>query len=317
MALTTFDFEKPVVELETKLEALQAKKRKDEKTKEEITSLKEELTQTRREIYGNLTAYQRVMLARHQARPHAIDYIRALTADFQELHGDRCYADDQAVICGLVEFEHQARAIIGQQKGSDTKQNLEFNFGMMHPDGYRKALRVMKMAAKFHLPILVLIDTPGAYCGVQAEERGQFEAIAHNIREMFTLRTPIICTVIGEGASGGALGIGVADRLLMMENSWYSVISPEGCASILWRDAAFGPEAAEALKLTAQNLKELGISDEIIPEPLGGAHRDPEVAFKNLRGAISRHLTELLELNLDTLLEKRFAKYRAIGEWEE
>ena len=315
MALTTFDFEKPVVELETKLESLRAKKRKDEKTKDEIKSLKGKLEETRKEIYGNLTAYQRVMLARHQARPHAVDYIRTLTTDFQELHGDRSYSDDKAVICGLAEFDGHSCAVIGQQKGSDTKQNIEFNFGMMHPDGYRKALRVMKLAAKFHLPILIFIDTPGAYCGVEAEERGQFEAIAHNIREMFTLRTPVICTVIGEGASGGAIGIGVADRLLMMENSWYSVISPEGCASILWRDAAYGPEAAQALKLTAQDLKELGITDEIVSEPLGGAHRNPEVAFKNLRRAISRHLRELLALSLDNLQERRFAKYRSVGEW--
>jgi acetyl-CoA carboxylase carboxyl transferase subunit alpha len=317
MALTTFDFEKPIVEIEGRLEELGAKKRKTATVKEEIASLRKELTKTRQLVYSNLTAYQRVLLARHLARPHSLDYINALTEDFVEIHGDRAYSDDRSVICGFAHFSGRSCVVIGQQKGHDTKTNLERNFGMMLPDGYRKALRVMKLGSKFGLPIIVFIDTPGAYAGVQAEERGQFEAIARNIRDMFSLRTPIVATVIGEGASGGAIGIGVGDRVLMMEYSWYSVISPESCASILWRDPKYAPEAAEALKLTASDLDELGVIDEIIKEPLGGAHRDREQVFEAVGESVSRHIAQLCELPVDELMKRRFEKYRAMGQWEE
>ena len=269
---------------------------------------------TRREVYENLNPWQRVQIARHASRPHALDYIRQLITDWNELHGDRHFGDDKAVVTGVGRFDGRPVAIIGQQKGADTNENILRNFGMMHPEGYRKALRVMKLAEKFSMPVLVFIDTPGAYPGIGAEERGQAEAIARNIMAMTTLRTPIICAIIGEGASGGALGVGVGDRILMMEYAWYCVISPEGCASILWRDPSHAERAAEALKLTAEDLDRLGIIEEIVPEPLGGAHHGPVEATQNLREAIGRHLDELTDLSIDELLEKRFKKYRYIDE---
>lgn len=313
MALSSFDFEKPVVELEQKIEHLQAKESTNPAVRKELEGLEEQLEETKKQIYGNLTPWQRVQLARHIARPHSLDYISLLFSDWMELHGDRTFADDPAVVCGFAHFNGAPLAIIGQQKGKDTKENLARNFAMMHPEGYRKALRIMKLADKFALPIVVLIDTPGAYPGIGAEERGQAEAIARNIKEMALLRVPIIVIIIGEGASGGALGVGLGDVVLMLENAWYCVISPEGCASILWRDRAMAPQSAEALKLTARDLIELKVVDEVIPEPLGGAHRNPEEAAKNIRVALQKHLAILTKKTPTQLQADRFAKYRAMG----
>jgi acetyl-CoA carboxylase carboxyl transferase subunit alpha len=249
-------------------------------------------------------------------RPFALDYIEALTTDFVELHGDRFFSDDRAIVAGLATIEKQRVVIIGNQKGRDTKENILRNFGCAHPEGYRKALRVMRLAEKFGLPILALIDTPGAYPGIGAEERHIAEAIAVNLREMMLLRTPIVAAVIGEGGSGGALGVGVANRVLIMENAYYSVISPEGCAAILWKDRSAAAKAADALKLSAKHLLELKLVDEIIPEPLGGAHRNPAEAAANLKAAILRHLNELSNLSADELLEARYARFRAFGVYE-
>lgn len=322
-----FDFEKPIAELEEKLEQLQSTPEKSDKLLVEISELKERLEVVKKEVYGKLTPWQRVQLARHIQRPHSLDYILAIFKNWTELHGDRGFADDPSVVCGFAHFElgqegrgkmplTQAVAIIGQQKGKDTRENLRRNFGMMHPEGYRKALRIMKLADKFSLPIIIFIDTPGAFPGVGAEERGQAEAIARNLKEMYRLRVPILVVIIGEGASGGALGVGLGDRVLMLENAWYCVISPEGCASILWRERTMAPQSAEALKLTAEDLRKLKVIDEIIPEPLGGAHRDREAAFKNVGEAIGRHLARLLEKSPDSLLKERFEKYRQMGAYE-
>ena len=317
MATTTYDFEKPIAEIEQKIESLREREAAGEDVGHEIYAGELELQRTREEVYRNLTPHQRVLIARHFDRPHSLDYIRTIFERFTELHGDRQFRDDPAVVCGFGFFHERPVAVIGQQKGKDVKENVARNFGMMHPEGYRKALRVMKIAHKFRRPIVVFVDTPGAYPGIGAEERGQAEAIARNVMEMFALRVPIIVTIIGEGASGGALGVGVGDRMLMLENAWYSVISPEGCASILWRDAKFAPTAAENLKLTAPDLLELGVIDRIIPEPLGGAHRDPSVAIENTRGALQETLAELLEIAPDALLKQRHEKYRAMGRFEE
>lgn len=313
MSLMIYDFEKPVAELEEKLNELQSSPEKTPEILEEIANLREKLIETKKKIYGNLTPWQRVQLARHIARPHSLDYINAIFTDWIELHGDRRFADDPAVVCGLAHFENIPVAVIGQQKGKDTRENLRRNFGMMHPEGYRKALRIMKLADKFSFPIIVFIDTPGAYPGIGAEERGQAEAIAYNIKEMFTLQVPIIVVIIGEGASGGALGVGLGDVVLMMENAWYCVISPEGCASILWRDRAMAPQSAEALKLTAKDLLELKVIDEIIPEPLGGAHRDPETAYQNVYKALRTHLQRLMQKSVEQIIKERFEKYRQMG----
>ena len=313
MALSSFDFEKPVVELEQKIEHLQAKESTNPAVRKELEGLEEQLEETKKQIYGNLTPWQRVQLARHIARPHSLDYISLLFSDWMELHGDRTFADDPAVVCGFAHFDGAPLAVIGQQKGKDTKENLARNFAMMHPEGYRKALRIMKLADKFALPIVVLIDTPGAYPGIGAEERGQAEAIARNIKEMALLRVPIIVIIIGEGASGGALGVGLGNVVLMLENAWYCVISPEGCASILWRDRAMAPQSAEALKLTAPDLIELKVVDEVIPEPLGGAHRNPEEAAKNISVVLQKHLAILTKKTPTQLQADRFAKYRSMG----
>jgi acetyl-CoA carboxylase carboxyl transferase subunit alpha len=314
MSSESFEFEKPIVELEQ--EIVRVRESTPALSPEQVlhlADLERRLEETRREIYDNLTAWQRVRIGRHLARPHALDYIRRLLADWTELHGDRTFSDDHAVVCGFASFAGRAVAVIGQQKGADVKENVFRNYGSMHPEGYRKALRVMKLAEKFGRPILVFIDTAGAYPGVGAEERGQGEAIARNIMEMSVLRVPILCTVIGEGGSGGALGVGMGDRLLMQENAFYSVISPEGCASILWRDARFAPQAAESLRLTARDLLDFGIIDEIVTEPPGGAHRNPTLAAELLRLALARHLGEVLEMGVDDLLERRFQKYRKMG----
>lgn len=308
------DFEKPIVELEKKiLEMREFAQGESIELTREIESLERKLDKLTREIYSNLTRWQRVQLARHPKRPYTLDYIQHMTEGFVELHGDRGYSDDKAVVCGPAIFEGRKVMIIGQQKGRDTKAKLYRNFGMMHPEGYRKALRMMKLAEKFSLPVLVFIDTPGAFPGLGAEERGQAEAIARNIREMARLRVPVIISIIGEGASGGALGIGVGDVVLMLENSWYSVISPEGCAAILWRDAAKAPDAAESLKLTAEDLIDLEIIDKILPEPAGGAHRDHDGAAEILEAAIKEYLDILVELSTEELLEKRLEKFRNMG----
>jgi acetyl-CoA carboxylase carboxyl transferase subunit alpha len=317
MAQQVLDFEKPIAELEKQLARM---REVTDPTPEQISALQEQearLENLKREIYGNLTVWQRVQLARHIDRPHTLDYIRQLFRDWTELHGDRTFGDDHACLAGLAFFGERAVAVVGQQKGSNIKENVYYNYGSMHPEGYRKALRVMKMAEKFGMPVLAFIDTGGAYPGIGAEERGQAEAIARNLMEMALLRVPILCTVIGEGGSGGALGIGIGDRLLMQENAYYSVISPEGCASILWRDAKFAPKAAEALKLTARDLKELGVVDEIIPEPLGGAHRDSAGAAAFMREVLARQLEEVSAQSVEAMLEARFEKYRRIGVFEE
>ncbi|MCX5714388.1 MAG: acetyl-CoA carboxylase carboxyltransferase subunit alpha, partial [Candidatus Omnitrophica bacterium] len=267
----------------------------------------------KKDTYGNLSAWQRVQLARHPQRPYTLDYINMFMTDFIELHGDRSFADDKAMITGLAKFEGQKVVVIGHQKGRDTKENLKRNFGCAHPEGYRKALRMMQLAEKFDLPIIVFIDTPGAYPGIDAEERGQAQAIALNLREMASTAVPIVATVIGEGGSGGALGIGVADRVCVLENAYYSVISPEGCAAILWKSGVKAPLAAEVLKLTAHDLLAMGIIDEEVPEPLGGAHRDPLKMGETLRGVIKKHLSELRAYDKEKLLGLRYQKYRAIG----
>jgi len=308
------DFEKPIVELRKKISDMREFSRVENiELDSEIQSLEGKLKKMQDSIFASLTRWQRVQLARHPKRPYTLDYIGLITEDFVELHGDRSFADDKAVVGGFARLNDRPVLILGQQKGRDTKAKLFRNFGMANPEGYRKALRLMKMAAKFNRAIVILIDTPGAYPGVGAEERGQAESIARNLREMTNLEVPIVIVIIGEGASGGALGIGLGDRVYMMENSWYSVISPEGCAAILWRDAAKAPEAAEALKLTAEDVQKLGLIDGIIPEPEGGAHNDPEGAAASLKEWIVRSIEELDQLSRNDLILKRIEKYRRMG----
>jgi len=310
------NFEKPITELEKKIEELKNfGSSKNIDLSSEIKRLQDKLERLKKDTYGNLSAWQKVQLARHPQRPYTFDYINAIMSDFLELHGDRAFADDKAMVCGLAKLEGRKIAVIGHQKGRDTKENLKRNFGCAHPEGYRKALRIMQLAEEFGLPIVILIDTPGAYPGVGAEERGQSQAIALNLREMMRIAVPIISVVIGEGGSGGALGVGIADKVCVLENSYYSVISPEGCAAILWKDGAKAPEAAQVLKLTAQDLLRMGIIDEIVPEPLGGAHRDPQKACDNLKEVIKRNLEELEAKGKDTeeLLKSRYKKFRAMG----
>jgi acetyl-CoA carboxylase carboxyl transferase subunit alpha len=312
MAKTVLDFEKPVLELEEKIREM----RKYEDNLDisgEINKLEKKVQQLRESVYTNLTRWQRVQLARHPDRPYTLDYIDRITTDFIELHGDRYFRDDKAIVGGFARLDGRTVMIIGHQKGRDTKSNLYRNFGMPNPEGYRKALRLMKLAEKFNRPIITMLDTPGAYPGLEAEERGQAEAIARNLFEMSRLRVPIIVAIIGEGASGGALGIGVGDRILMMENAWYSVISPESCSSILWRSWDYKEQAAEALRLTAPDLVEQKIIDRIIPEPLGGAHRDPDEAARRLKEALLEELKSLSRLKSDKLVEKRVQKFGAMG----
>ena len=308
------DFEKDVIELEKKiqeLKAFSASKKID--LSAELKRLEEKLEQKRKTTYSNLTAWQKVQLARHPKRPYTLDYIGMLMTDFLELHGDRGFSDDKAIICGLAKIDNQKIVVIGHQKGRDTKENLKRNFGCAHPEGYRKALRAMGLAQKFSLPIVIFIDTPGAYPGIGAEERGQSQAIALNLREMMQIPTPIIAIVIGEGGSGGALGIGVADRVFVLENAYYSVISPEGCAAILWKDGAKAPAAAEVLKLTGQDLIKMGIIDGIVAEPLGGAHRDPQAMAQNIREVVLKNLKELEGEDGGELLKSRYKKFRSMG----
>ncbi len=312
------EFEKPLRELEKQLDALHQQSLENNiDMAAELTAIEGKLEQTRREIYENLTPWQRVMVARHPKRPYALDYVARLCTDFQELHGDRQFRDDQALIGGTAFFDGRAVMIIAQQKGRNTRENIVRNFGMPQPEGYRKALRLMKLAEKFGLPVLCFIDTPGAYPGVESEARHVSEAIAVNLREMAMLKVPTIAVIVGEGGSGGALGIGVTDRVLIFENSYYSVISPEGCAAILWKDRAHAPKAAEALKLNAANLKELGVVDEVIAEPLGGAHNDTDQAATALQDAFRRHLGELLEKSTAQLLDDRYERYRKLGTFTE
>jgi len=308
------DFEKPILELERKIEELKKFTSSESiDLSSEIKKLEDKLDKVKREVFESLTPWQRVQIARHPKRPYTLDYISLIMTDFVEIHGDRLFGDDKALICGFAKIDGQKVIVMGHQKGRDTKENLMRNFGSAHPEGYRKAMRVMKLGEKFKLPIVVFIDTPGAYPGIGAEERGQAEAIAYNLMEMARIKVPIVCFIIGEGGSGGALGIGVADRVCVLENAYYSVISPEGCAAILWKDRARAPDAAKALKLTAHDLLSLGLIDEIIAEPLGGAQRDPAKAALAIKESIEKHLKELFVLAPAVLIEERYEKYRKIG----
>jgi acetyl-CoA carboxylase carboxyl transferase subunit alpha len=318
MPAQPLEFEKPILELEQKLDAL----KNDNNAKvmdigKEVERMEEKLEKVRCEVYKNLTPWQRVQIARHIHRPFMLDYVKSCFTDFLELKGDRLYSDDASMPAGLAQLDGRRVAVIGQQKGRDLKENMKRNFGSPHPEGYRKALRVMKMAEKFQLPVICLIDTPGAYPGIGAESRHIAEAIAVNLREMMVLRVPTIAVVIGEGGSGGALGIGVADTVGIFENSYYSVISPEGCAAILWKDRKFAADAAAALKLGAQEMKDLGLVDEVLPEPLGGAHKNPEKSAQTLKEFLGRELQRLSVQDTDELLKGRYQKFRRFGRFEE
>jgi len=313
------EFEKPIVKIREEIEEAKKKlaAKPSDKLAQQIADLETKAENLQRDIHANLSPWQRVQISRHIGRPFMLDYVKHITDEFVELHGDRHIGDDNAMPAGFATIGGQRVAILGHQKGRDTKENLLRNFGSAHPEGYRKALRLMRMAEKFSLPIITLIDTPGAFPGIGAEERNIAEAIAFNLREMMSLRTPVIAIVIGEGGSGGALGIGIADKVLMMENAYYSVISPEGCAAILWKHREHAPEAASALKLSAQDLSKLGIIDGIIPEPLGGAHNDHFAAANSLKDAVLATLRELNALPTAQLLEQRYQKFRALGQFTE
>ena len=314
------DFEQPIIELQTKLDALTRTTQTsgvEVDFEEEAEQIREKIEETRKAIYSKLTPWQRIQLARHPRRPYTLDYIETAFDEFSELHGDRLYSDDRAVVSGFAKLGEERVMVMGTQKGRDTKENVLRNFGCAHPEGYRKALRLMKLANKFGLPIITIIDTAGAFPGIGAEERHIAEAIAVNLKEMMTLEVPIIAVVIGEGGSGGALGIGVADRVLILENAYYSVISPEGCAAILWKDRAAAPNAAEALKITSDHLKKFGLVDEIIPEPLGGAHNDPAQTAETLKAQLLKHLKALKKTPLKKLQAERYEKFRAHGQFEE
>ncbi len=314
MARYSLVFEKPILELEAKLKELRAfSESQNIDVSRELSDLERKIIETKRQVFKNLTAWDEVQLARHPQRPYTLDYIGHMCRDFVELHGDRHFADDQAIVGGFAMLDTEAILILGTQKGRDVKSNVKRNFGMAYPEGYRKALRLMKLAAKFGRPIITLIDTAGAYPGVGSEERQIAEAIAMNLREAFLLPVPIIVAVIGEGGSGGALGIGVGDRILILEHAYYSVISPEGCAAILWRDRAFASQAAAALKLTSQDLLQAGLVDEIVREPLGGAHTNSQEMTAELKRRLLHHLRELKQVSLDDLLNRRYQKFRAMG----
>ena len=314
------DFEQPIIELQSKLDALTRTTQTsgvEVDFEGEAEQIREKIEETRKAIYSKLTPWQRIQLARHPRRPYTLDYIETTFDEFSELHGDRLYSDDRAVVSGFAKLGEERVMVMGTQKGRDTKENVLRNFGCAHPEGYRKALRLMKLANKFGLPIITIIDTAGAFPGIGAEERHIAEAIAVNLKEMMTLEVPIIAVVIGEGGSGGALGIGVADRVLILENAYYSVISPEGCAAILWKDRAAAPDAAEALKITSDHLKKFGLVDEIIPEPLGGAHNDPAQTAETLKAQLLKHLKALKKTPLKKLQVERYEKFRAHGQFEE
>jgi len=312
------DFEKPIAELERQIREMKEYSEAEHvEISQELERLEQKAVKMRREVYSKLSRWQRLQIARHPQRPYTRDYIDRITTSFTELHGDRAFGDDPAIIAGIGKIDNRKLAIIGHQKGRTTKQKLNRNFGMPHPEGYRKALRVMKLAEKFSRPILCLIDTPGAFPGIGAEERGQAESIARNLFEMSRLRTPIVIVVIGEGASGGALGIGVGDRILMMENTWYSVISPEGCAAILWHDSTKAKQAAEAMKLTATDLLEIGVIDKAVVEPLGGAHQNYDDAARILKENVTAEFDELGKMSPDVLVETRLEKYAKMGRFTE
>ncbi len=314
----TLEFEKPLRDLSAQLEQLRKQSLENNlDVASEIAAIERKITSTQREIYSSLTPWQRVQIARHPKRPYALDYVNLTLTGFQELHGDRQFNDDRALIGGTAFFNGQSVMVIAQQKGRDTKEKIARNFGMPQPEGYRKALRLMKLAEKFGLPVFTFIDTPGAYPGLGSEERHVSEAIAVNLREMSLLRVPTISIVVGEGGSGGALGIGVTDRVLIFDNSYYSVISPEGCAAILWKDSAAAAKAAEALKLNADVLEKLGVVDEVIPEPFGGAHTNPEQAAAALKYALQKHLNDLRSLSPSKLLDSRYERYRHLGVYQE
>src|SRR5450432_1770555 len=318
MEIHPLDFEKPILELQRRLQDL--KNHSDEHAidfETEVDSMETKIRETRRQIYDNLTAWQRVQIARHVERPFALDYIERCFTEWTEMHGDRLFADDRAMPCGLARLGPYRCVVITNQKGRNTKENVMRNFGCAHPEGYRKALRLMRMAEKFGMAVISLIDTPGAFPGIGSEERHISEAIAVNLREMMTLRVPIIACVIGEGGSGGALGIGVCDRVLILENAYYSVISPEACSAILWKDRKHAPEAAEALKLTAEDLIRLGVVDEVVAEPEGGAHRDHDLSAANLGAALRRNLKHAIETPIAVLLKTRYAKFRKLGNFAE
>jgi len=316
MAKMVLEFEKPIIELEQKIEEMR-KYADNLDIVDEISTLEKKVDQLRETIFSNLTRWQRVQLARHPDRPYTLDYIHLITEDFIEFHGDRLFGDDKAIVAGFARIGDQKVMIIGHQKGRDTKSNVFRNFGMPNPEGYRKALRLMQLAAKFKRPVITLLDTPGAYPGIGAEERGQAEAIARNLFEMSHLPVPIIVVIIGEGASGGALGIGVGDRILMFENAWYSVIAPESCSSILWRSWDYKEQAAESLKLTAADLLEQKIIDRIVPEPPGGAHRNYDAMASTLKQIILEELKALMKMKPDKLVEKRVEKFSKMGAWKE
>ena len=314
MKLFHYDFESEIAELENRIYELKEKNLKEKLGFEkEIKILEKQLEELLEKIYSNLTPWQLVQISRHPNRPYALDYINLICTDFMELHGDRCYGDDPSVIGGVAKLNDWQIMVLGQQKGRGVQESVRRNFGMLHPEGFRKALRLMKLAEKYDRPILVFIDTPGAYPGVEAEKRGQAQAIARNLMEMSQLRVPIVVVVIGEGGSGGALGMSVGDKILIQQYAYYSVISPEGCSAILWRDASKAHIAAQKLKLTPQDLLELGIVDEIIPEPIGGAHRNWELAAKYIKEAVIKNFNELFKIPVDKLLELRYQKYRNVG----
>jgi len=314
----TLDFERPILELQNKIQELK-QLAQDERADltSEIARLERKVARLQDEVFENLTAWQRAQIARHPSRPYSLDYIRLMLTDFVELHGDRGYADDRAIVGGLARLEGMPLVVIGQQKGRDTKEKIMRNFAMAHPEGYRKGLRLMRLAEKFRRPILTLIDTPGAYPGLGAEERGQAEAIARNLRDMAQLRVPVVVVIVGEGGSGGALGLAVGDRVLMLEYAIYSVISPEGCASILWRDPAKAPDAAAAMRITAHDLQHLGLIDRIVPEPVGGAHRNHQEMAATLKQAVVEAFAELRPVPADRLTEERYQKFRRMGVFEE
>lgn len=314
MILQYLDFERPIVDLENRLDQLRrVDDGSDRNVREETGKLEKKIAKIRKEIFSNLTRWQITQLARHPNRPYMLDYAGLLLKNFLEVHGDRLYRDDPSIVAGFAELDSEKVLVIGQQKGRNTNEKIQRNFGMAHPEGYRKALRVMKLAEKFRLPVITFIDTPGAFPGIGAEERGQSEAIARNLLEMARLQTPIVVIVIGEGGSGGALALGVGDQILMMEYAIYSVISPEGCASILWRETSSAETAAEMMKITAPDLKKFGVVDKIVPEPLGGAHRDHKAAAAAVKAALVEALAEVRSLPVRQLLDRRYAKYREIG----
>jgi acetyl-CoA carboxylase carboxyl transferase subunit alpha len=310
------EFERPIVDLESKISEMRALADSLD-IAPQIELLEHQVEELRSDIYRNLTRWQRVQIARHPDRPYSLDYVTQSFDDFIELHGDRAFRDDPAIVGGMARINGRSVMVVGHQKGRDTKTNLHRNFGMPNPEGYRKAYRLFALAEKFSMPVVCLLDTPGAYPGLEAEERGQAEAIARNLLQMAALRVPIVIVVIGEGASGGALGIGIGDRILMLENAWYSVIAPESCSSILWRSWEYKEQAAEALKLTAPDLIQHGVIDRIVPEPVGGAHRNPELMFQTLRNHVSEEIDQLMGLPVDELVRRRREKFYAMGVWTE